>query len=178
MEYSQINPQVVFSFNKVEGLDMSMSQAGHNKVNSWNLLVVGNNPTELGAILEKIQNIKDFSVATEIAFDIRSTIERLLKFKPNFVLIDDNIGREEMRLTLDHLGKDKETRDIPVAVVKNSNYREAFPSFSIFDYLLKHQLSADMLSRTMRNAFRFTRTRKYLARAYKHRKNQLFRILR
>ena len=54
------------------------------------VLVVGNNPIEMGSVLEKLHRVKKRKVVTEIAFDIRSTIERLSTFNPNFILIDDN----------------------------------------------------------------------------------------
>src|SRR5690606_29377973 len=85
------------------------------------VLLVGNNPIEMGAVLEKLHRVKKRKVVTEIAFDIRSTVERLSTFNPNFILIDDNLGNTELLETINTLSATKKTRNVPITVLKNSN---------------------------------------------------------
>ena len=131
------------------------------------VLVVGNNPIEMSSILEKLHRVKKRKVVTEIAFDIRSTVERLATFNPNFILIDDNLGNAELLETLNTLTATKKTRHVPITVLKNSNYREILPSAGILDYLLKQNLSTESLYSAIKNSLRLKRTQKLLRSLYK-----------
>jgi CheY-like chemotaxis protein len=127
-----------------------------------NVLLIGNNPMELGTVLDKLNEVRAQKIITEIAFDLRSILERLMRFNPNFIFIDDNIGRQKLQETLKQLSSNRKTKDIPITVLKNSNYEEAFGASSILDYLLKQNLSADALYNTVKNSLRFRRTQLYL----------------
>jgi CheY-like chemotaxis protein len=138
-----------------------------------NVLLIGNNPIDMSSILEKLNQIRGAKVITEIAFDLRSILERLMRFKPNYILIDDNIGKAELAQTVNALAQAPKTRNIPIAVLKNSNYQESYGAGSILDYLLKNNLSADSLYNTLRNSLRFRKTQVYLYKAYNKRRNAL-----
>ena len=142
-----------------------------------NVLLIGNNPIDMGRTLEKINQVRGRKVITEIAFDIRSIVERLMRFDPNFILIDDNIGKTELALAVDTLTRTRKTKNIPITVLKNSNYEEALPSVGVLDYLLKQNLSADVLYTTLRNSLKFKRTQQYLYKVYQRRKGQLKRLV-
>ncbi|MEJ0031178.1 MAG: hypothetical protein WDO15_12725 [Bacteroidota bacterium] len=94
-----------------------------SQVEVLKLLIVGNNPIELGKILDKIEKI-DRQKDVKIAFDFTSIIDRLQNFKPDYILIDDNIGRPELRHVVDSLLSERRTKNIPITVLKNSNYHE------------------------------------------------------
>ena len=141
------------------------------------IMVVGNNPLELSILLTRIQKINDRNVAIEIAFDMQSILARLENFSPDYILLDDNIGRAELKSIVKVLHRAKETRDIPITVLKNSNYSEAISS-GVMDYLLKETLTGDSLYRALVNSLKFRRTQQYLYLAYKRRKGQLMRLFR
>jgi DNA-binding response OmpR family regulator len=143
-----------------------------------NVLLVGNNPIEMGRVLEKLKQVRGQRIATEIAFDLKSILERLLRFQPNFILIDDNIGRHELMETVNKLSSNRTTKDVPITVLKNSNYSESFASTSILDYLLKQNLSADDLYKTLKNTLRFRTTQRYLYETYKKGRGQLLKALK
>ena len=69
------------------------------------VLLIGNNPIDLTKTLEKINHLRGFRIITEIAFDLRSIVERLMSFSPNYILIDDNIGKTELTETINTLSK-------------------------------------------------------------------------
>ena len=138
-----------------------------------NILLIGNNPIEMGSVLEKLKQVRGQRIITEIAFDLRSILERLMRFNPNFIFIDDNIGRNELMETVKSLSSNKKTKDIPITVLKNSNYQESLASSTILDYLLKQNLSPENLYKTVKNSLRFRRTQLYLYQAYKKRKDLL-----
>lgn len=142
-----------------------------------NVLLIGNNPIDMSQTLEKINQIRGRKIITEIAFDLRSIIERLMNFNPNFILIDDNIGRAELAQTVDLLSNRRKTKNIPITVLKNSNYREISASAGILDYLLKQNFSAESLYIAIRNSLKFKRTQKLLYKAYQKRKIQLRKLV-
>ena len=140
--------------------------------NPLNVLLIGNNPMELGTVLDKLKEVRAQKIITEIAFDLRSILERLIRFNPNFIFIDDNIGRLELAETLKQLSSNRKTKDVPITVLKSSNYHEAFGASSVLDYLLKQNLSADALYNTVKNSLRFRRTQLYLYKIYQKRKRE------
>ena len=141
-----------------------------------NVLLIGNNPIDMSRTLEKINQVRGRKIITEIAFDLRSVAERLLRFNPNFILIDDNIGKTEMALAVDTLTRTRKTKNIPITVLKNSNYQEATTSSGILDYVLKQNFSADSLYNALRNSLKFKRTHRYLYKVYQKRKGLLTRL--
>ena len=145
---------------------------------TMNVLLVGNNPIEMGGVLEKLKQVRGQRIATEIAFDLKSILERLLRFQPNFILIDDNIGRHELMETVNTLSANRTTRDVPITVLKNSNYSESFASTSILDYLLKQNLSPEDLYKSLKNTLRFRTTQRYLYQAYQKRRGQLLKAIK
>ena len=140
--------------------------------NPLNVLLIGNNPMEMGTVLDKLKEVRAQKIITEIAFDLKSILERLIRFNPNFIFIDDNIGRLELAETLKQLSSNRKTKDVPITVLKSSNYHEALGASSVLDYLLKQNLSADALYNTVKNSLRFRRTQLYLYKIYQKRKRE------
>ncbi|HEY9008388.1 hypothetical protein [Ohtaekwangia sp.] len=143
-----------------------------------NVLLVGNNPIELSSVLKNVQQVHGAKIVTEIAFDLKSVLERLMRFNPNFIFIDDNLGRNELRETINSLSNNKKTKDIPITVLKNSNYQEALGTSSILDYLLKKNLSPEAIYNTLKNSLKLRRTQLYLYQVYQKRKNALLALTR
>lgn len=141
------------------------------------IMIVGNNPIDLSKMLTRIQKINDRNVVTEIAFDMQSILHRLEGFQPDFILLDDNIGRPELKEIVKALHNERATRDIPITVIKNSNYSEAI-SGGVIDYMLKETVTGDSLYRALLNSLKVRRTHLYLYQAYKQRKGQLMRMFK
>lgn len=140
-----------------------------------NILVVGNNPIELSRVFDKLDKIAGKKFITEIAFDLKSVLERLIHFHPEYILIDDNIGKPELKQAVNVLLKSRKTKDIPITILKNSNYDEAI-STGVLNFILKENLSGDSLYTALRNSSKFKKTQLYLYSAYKRRKGQLLRL--
>ncbi|MBT1704217.1 hypothetical protein [Chryseosolibacter indicus] len=137
------------------------------------VLLIGNNPIEMSGVLTKLKQIRTKKIVTEIAFDVKSILDRLIRFKPNFILIDDNIGKAELSQTIQALSQSNKTKDVPITVLKNSNYQESFGASGILDYLLKNNLSAEVLHSALRNSLHVRRAQQYLIQAYQKRKKSL-----
>lgn len=142
-----------------------------------NILLIGNNPIEMSTLLATISKVPGRKIITEIAFDVKSCWARLINFQPNFILIDDNIGKQELGFTVDSLANNEKTREIPITVLKNSNYEQTIVSADILDYLLKKDLTADSLYNAIKNTLKFRRTRQYLLDAYNKRKDLLLKLV-
>lgn len=147
-----------------------------NSGERWKVLVVGNNPIELGPVFEQLQGIRHKRVLTEIAFDLRTILQRLIWFRPQHIIIDDNIGDHELHAMVTRLQK-RRTRHVPITVIKNSNYHEAIGS-GVMNYVLKKNLSSELLYKELLNSLHFFKTQKYWDKAYRKRKGQLKRFLK
>ena len=151
---------------------MKTSSTQFGSPSRLNLLLVGNNPIEMGSIIEKLHEVQlpDNKIVIEIAFDLKSISERLAKFKPSFIIIDDNISKAELSDIVTSLSQSRKTKDIPITVLKNSNYEESHVAASVVDYVLKQNFNATSLMNTFKNSLKFKRTRLYLHQAYIKRK--------
>ena len=130
------------------------------------ILLIGNNPIDMSRVMEKISQLHGPRVNTEIAFDVKSILDRLSRFTPNFILIDDNIGKTRLTETIDALSQSRKTRNIPITLLKNSNYQEGIGSKNILDYILKTNLSAESLYNAVRNSLKFRKTQLLLSKMY------------
>jgi CheY-like chemotaxis protein len=140
------------------------------------VLVVGNNPIDLSGVSTKLL-MKTQPIQTQIAFDMKSLQERLQHFLPDYIVLDDNLGRTELKEAVKWLLKDKRTRQIPITVLKNSNYIETIGNGAL-NFVLKQNLTGEALYRAMTNSLKFRKTQRYLAEAYRKRKGQLLRLVR
>jgi CheY-like chemotaxis protein len=140
------------------------------------VLVVGNNPIELGRVFDTLHKIRDRKIIAVIAFDLTSLLERLLRFSPHYILIDDNIGKLELKNAVEALHNERKTKDVPITILKSSNYQEAINS-GVLNYVLKESLTGESLHTALKNSLKFRKTQLYLLKAYKKRKGQLKRLL-
>jgi DNA-binding NarL/FixJ family response regulator len=159
-------------------MDMEINLKAPKTLELLQVLVVGNNPIEMGRILDKLKRIDHRKVVTEIAFDLETIFERLTHFQPNHILIDDNIGKEELTVAVSKLNAHKKTKNVPITVLKNSNYSESAVSSQILDYILKQDISGESLINAIKNSLKFKRTQRYLYTTYHQRKGQLLRLIK
>lgn len=141
------------------------------------VLVVGNNPIELGRVFDALQKIRDRNIMTEIAFDLKTILERLVRFSPHYILIDDNIGKLELKSAVEALHHERKTKNIPITILKSSNYHEAINT-GVMNYVLKESITGESLHTALKNSLKFKKTQLYLSKAYKKRKGQMMRLIR
>lgn len=138
----------------------------------FNVLVVGNNPIEMSTLFQRLGEVVGKKIITRAAFDVKSIADRLDGFKPQYVLIDDNLGIGEMTLAIDGLKRNRQTRHAPITVLKNSNY-ESTVSTGILNYVLKESSSGDNLYHAFLHSIKFRRTQLLMAKAYRNRKRKI-----
>src|SRR5258706_1405591 len=141
-----------------------------------NVLVMGNNPIELTKVFDSLKRLNGKRVVTEIAYDMKSCKERLVKFPQNYIFIDDNLGRQGLSQLVRFFATQKNTKDVPITILKNSNYKESF-SGRVMNYLLKENLSGDVLRAAISNSISALRAQMSLLAAYQKRKGHLKRLL-
>lgn len=140
------------------------------------ILAVGNNPIELTFVFNHLRRMAGKTTHAEIAFDQSSLFERLKSFIPDYILLDDNIGRVALGSIVRALLNTRKTKNIPITILKNSNYTEAINTGAV-NYVLKENVTGDSLYRVFKNSLKIRRTQDDLKQAYRKRKGQLKRIL-
>jgi ActR/RegA family two-component response regulator len=142
-----------------------------------NVLLVGNNPIDLSHTEAGLGQIQNREVKIETAFDLTSIFDRLSKFRPNFILLDDNLGSTGLRLIVEALQVHRKTKNIPVTVLKNSNYIDTINT-GVMNYVLKQSITGEVLYTAFMNSLKFKRTQQYLQQAYNKRSGQFMRMVK
>jgi hypothetical protein len=156
----------------LEGVDMRKKSLQ----DKWRVLAVGNNPIELGHIFDRLQGITDKIIQTETAFDLKTILERLVFFRPQHIIIDDNVGRSELQVMVTRLHT-KKTRHVPITILKNSNYHETIGA-GVMNFILKKNLTSESLYRELLNSLRFLESQRYWHKAFGKRRSQLSSFFR
>jgi hypothetical protein len=143
---------------------------------SLQVLMVGNNPIELGRVIECLQKVKSKAIITQFAFDLKSSLQCLVNFRPSFIIIDDNIGKAELNLSVSAFLHRRKTKHIPITVIKNSNYQELV-SYGPLNYVLKSNLTGELLYKALINSMKYRKAQDYLKLIYRKRKGQLRQLL-
>jgi len=146
-----------------------------NTSNPVNILLIGNNPIELGKVYEQLKKASGIRFITEIAFTLSDGIKKAMNDKPSCILIDDNLDDQNIKTLTDNLNNDERTSDIPITLLKSSNYREIIAS-GIQDFLLKDYLTADKLTRSILNGIKYRKTKVYLYKTYKWSKRKIAKL--
>ena len=108
------------------------------------VLIVGNNPIEMTSIFNTLVNLRSRSYVIDVCFDIKDCFNRISESRPEVILVDDNLGPEDIRKMMRVLRQNAKTRNIKVIVLKSSNWSNKVID-NVDDYLLKDSIDADML---------------------------------
>jgi hypothetical protein len=66
----------------------------------------------------------------------------------------------------------KKTRNVPITILKNSNYQETI-GVGVMNFVLKKNLTSDLLYGELLNSIRFLESQRYWHKAFRKRRNQL-----
>ena len=154
---------------------MTSTISNSNEGDTMNVMVVGNNPTEIKDIYFQIRNFKKPFFRIAIAFDLRRIFRRIRRFRPASILIDDRMNRKRMNRLIKRLHRNPKTREIPVTLLKSSN-KEFQIDAEIDNYVLKQNLTSENLRRTILNSRKLRRTNIYLYKTYKKSRHLLHKI--
>lgn len=106
------------------------------KIKSIKVLLVGNNPLELGQCCRSLINYRTKKFNIETAFSAEECFRKVLKFKPAIIILDDSVGFMNMIEITEKLNKDTRFTTIPVIVIKNSNYHHATLNEGVDEFIM------------------------------------------
>ena len=152
-----------------------MSESSMSRSEPINVLLLGNNPTEIGDMYQDLQGFDKPHFVTQTAFNFRRIFRKIRKFKPASILIDDKLNRTQLNRLIKRIHRNPNTKDIPITVLKSSN-EDLGLSAEIDNYILKENLSADNLYKTILNSHQLRKTSIYLYKRYKKSRNLLQKI--
>ncbi|GJM62268.1 hypothetical protein [Persicobacter diffluens] len=118
------------------------------------VLMLGNNPIELGQLYDLLKASKDHHYQLEVSFDEQDAIRKANAFKPDCIVVDDNLESDRIRNLSDLMQEDQYLKHVPITLVKNTN-RWTVVAKGIHEYVLKNMLSSKTLSRAVMNAIRY-----------------------
>lgn len=126
------------------------------RITSIKVLLVGNNPMELGQCCRSLINFRAKKFNIETAFSNEECFKKAGKFKPGVIILDDSIGFMNMMEIIEKLNKDPHYAQTPVIVIKNSNYhhatlKEGVAEFIMLDRVLSGELP-EIIINTLLNA--------------------------
>lgn len=113
-----------------------------------NVLIIGNNPIEITSIYNSLNNYRGKNYIADVCFSIKDSIGRMLKKKPDCILLDDNLLVDQIKLLINKLRESSRLRNIPVVLLKSSNFNFAAGN-EVQDFLLKGSLTTETLSNTI-----------------------------
>ncbi len=125
-----------------------MLQAIKEKREHLNVLIIGNNPIEITSIYNSLNEYRGKNYIADVCFSIKDSISRMLKSKPDCILLDDNILLDQLKSFVTKLKDNSKLKNVPVVLLKSSNFNFALGN-DVQDYLLKGNLNTEILSNTI-----------------------------
>jgi CheY-like chemotaxis protein len=132
----------------------------------YNVMLVGNNPQELSGLEHNLSVYHKTRFMAEVSFDLKDSIARIFKSKPNYILLDDCYPVIQLKKFIRRLRNNQDTFDIPVALLKSSNKSHILVD-GVQDFILKENFSAERLLYAIRNSRRIRRTQIILYKTFK-----------
>ncbi|MDH5379337.1 MAG: response regulator [Cyclobacteriaceae bacterium] len=139
---------------------------------TMNVLLIGNNPSELSTIYEQIKKSRNVSYIAEVAFDISDIEKFVKKSKMDCIVIDDKMEKKELDNLFQYLKKNSLTSNIPITIVQNSNADDA-PRGGADEFILKNSVTSETLTHALFNSLKIHELRNYLKKAYTKRKRTI-----
>jgi len=115
------------------------------------VLVIGNNPIELGEVHDLFANMRDATYQVEFAFDLRDGFRRAIRQKPHAIVIDNNLSSDTITKLVDKLSTEKRTSHLSLFLLAHDE-EGTYQGLGITKMLSKERLTPAILSNTMRVA--------------------------
>ncbi len=144
--------------------------------NKMDILLVGNNPTEIRDIYYRLADFKNPRFVTHIAFDLTRIFRRIRRFRPYSIIIDDRFNKTKLNRLIKRIHRNPKTREIPVTVLKSNNDDLGIMA-DVDNYILKENLTAENLHNTIISSRQLRKTSMYLYKSYKRSRNLFQKIL-
>jgi hypothetical protein len=139
-----------------------MEASGNNSIR---VLLVGNNPIEMSKIYDVLKSSLRPVFETEASFDMNDTFKRFEKFKPTSLLIDEDLGKENIQKLIESLKSSNLYDQIGITLIKASYCKEILLN-GIQEYVLKAELTKEKLANSILNSVRFKKAEISLKKSY------------
>lgn len=131
----------------------------------YNVFLIGNNPQEISTMESNLSKYHRMDFIADVGFDLRDSISKVFKQKPNYILLDDCYPVVQIRRFIQRIRNNRQTEEIPIALLKSSNRHVRIDG--IQDFFLKDNFSAERLFYAVRNSRKIRRTQIVLYKSYK-----------
>ncbi|HBH24784.1 MAG TPA: hypothetical protein DDY13_15365 [Cytophagales bacterium] len=117
------------------------------------VLLIGNNPIEMTNVYDKLRSYRSKNYIADVCFSVQDSVKKMLKAKPDCVLIDDNVVVSQLKEFFNNLKKNGKLKNIPIVLLKSTNFSSAIQN-DAQDYLLKGNLDSEILNNTIEKNLR------------------------
>lgn len=128
----------------------AQNMIGTDPNDDLNVIMIGNNPSELSGYLSKLSNFQRVRFITSFRFNLMKSIMDIRKWKPHYIIIDDYFPTKQIRKFIRRIRRNVDTQEIPVAILKSNNRH--LPVTGVQDFLLKENFTAERLLHAIRNS--------------------------
>jgi CheY-like chemotaxis protein len=115
--------------------------------------LIGNNPIEMTNVYDKLRSYRSKNYIADVCFSVQDSVKKMLKAKPDCVLIDDNVVVSQLKEFFNNLKKNGKLKNIPIVLLKSTNFSSAIQN-DAQDYLLKGNLDSEILNNTIEKNLR------------------------
>lgn len=116
------------------------------KSSKISVLIIGNNPIEITSFYNILIGIRSKNYLADVCFNVKDSIDRISKLKPDVIFIDDNLLLDDIKKLIRVLRQNVKTQHIKIIALKSSNW-----NFNVIDnvddYLLKNSINAEVLDK-------------------------------
>ena len=130
-----------------------------------NVILIGNNPSELSGYLSKLSNFQGVKFITSFRFNLMKSLLDIRKWKPHYIVIDDYFPAKQMRKFIKQIRRNVDTQEIPVAILKSNNRH--LQVTGVQDFFLKENFTAERLVNAIRNSRNIRKAQVILYKTYK-----------
>ncbi|MDQ3392812.1 MAG: response regulator [Bacteroidota bacterium] len=129
-----------------------------------NILLIGNNPRDLGSISQYLRASRR-KFHAEAVFCIRDCNKYIIKNQPDCILIDENLGQENVEEILDELNSDYRTNNLAITILRQENSPKIYYS-AVQTYVIKEKLSKEGLTDAILKAIKSKKSQRYFYTTY------------
>lgn len=133
--------------------------------NSVRVLLVGNNPIEMSKVYDDLKASFRPVFETEASFDIKDSLKKFKKFKPSSIVIDENLGKENIKLLIENLKNSELFDKVGITLIKASYCKEILLQ-GVQEYILKADMTSEKLAKSILNSLKFKKTEATLRKSY------------
>jgi PleD family two-component response regulator len=128
------------------------------------IVLIGNNPGELGVICQYLKTSRrKFEV--EAIFNTHNFIKKIIKYQPECILLDESSNQELVKDILDIISDDYRTSKLPITILRNENSPKIYYS-AVQTYLIKEKMSKEGITDVILKSIKSKKNQRYFYTTY------------